>query len=171
MRNFIIPITILFLMACGRQSTDSVAEDTQAVYAVFGADIDPEGAISVLEIYDFMADKDSAEVKVSGEILEVCQMKGCWMDMKIGDDEYMTVRFKDYAFFVPKDAGGYEAVIEGKLKKDVESVEWLRHKAEDAGKSQEEIDAITEPRVSFTFLASGVLIKDYKISEDYTVEE
>jgi hypothetical protein len=36
----------------------------------------------------------------------------------------------------------------------------LKHMAEDEGKSQEEIDAITEPKMEYTFVAGGVIIKD-----------
>jgi hypothetical protein len=36
----------------------------------------------------------------------------------------------------------------------------LRHYAQDAGKSKEEIDKITEPKHMLTFLADGVLITD-----------
>jgi hypothetical protein len=40
------------------------------------------------------------------------------------------------------------------------SVEELRHYAEDAGKSQEEIEAITEPKKTYSFVADGVLLKE-----------
>jgi hypothetical protein len=40
------------------------------------------------------------------------------------------------------------------------SVEQLRHYAEDAGKSQEEINKIKDPQVSLTFLADGVYIEN-----------
>ena len=42
---------------------------------------------------------------------------------------------------------------------ETQTVDWLKHKAEDAGKSQEEIDAITEPEVKVSFMADGVIIK------------
>jgi len=36
----------------------------------------------------------------------------------------------------------------------------LKHLAEDEGKSQEEIDAITEPKMEYTFVAHGVIIEE-----------
>jgi hypothetical protein len=39
------------------------------------------------------------------------------------------------------------------------SVDDLKHYAEDAGKSQEEIDAITESEMAYTFVAEGALIQ------------
>ena len=38
-------------------------------------------------------------------------------------------------------------------------VDYLKHLAQDAGKSQEEIDAISEPETKLSYVATGVLIK------------
>ncbi len=72
----------------------------------------------------------------------------------------MLVRFLDYGFFMPLDAAGRTAIIEGLAKVDTLSVEWLKHQKEDASASQEEIDAITEPEISYTIEeATGVILK------------
>ena len=42
---------------------------------------------------------------------------------------------------------------------DTLSVETLRHYAEDEGKSQKEILAITEPQITLSLLADGVIIE------------
>ena len=81
------------------------------------------------------------------------------MDVDLGNGESMVVKFKDYGFFVPKNSSGSTAVLEGVAKVETQTVDWLKHKAEDAGKSQEEIDAITEPEVKVSFMADGVIIK------------
>lgn len=121
--------------------------------------ISPEGAIEASQLLAMLDGKDSVEVKVKGTINSCCQKKGCWMDMEIAEGENMTVRFKDYSFFVPMNSAGREAIIEGVAKIDTQSVDWLRHKAEDAGKSDEEIAAITEPELKVSFLASGVILE------------
>ena len=121
---------------------------------------------SVLELKDysdnkdkFIADKDNL-VKIEGEILSTCPMKGCWMKIKAEEDTIL-VRFKDYRFFVPTDGViGDKTIINGKLSVDTLSVALLRHYAEDAGKPSEEINKIKDPEVSMTFLAEGVMIKE-----------
>lgn len=81
------------------------------------------------------------------------------MDMKLADGSAMKVRFKDYGFFVPtRGLEGKRAVIQGTATREVVDVATLRHYAEDAGKSKEEIEKITEPRTDMLFLADGVLI-------------
>jgi hypothetical protein len=41
-------------------------------------------------------------LQTEGVIKEVCQQKVCWMKVDVGNGEEMLVRFKRYAFFVPK---------------------------------------------------------------------
>ena len=107
------------------------------------------------EIIDYKLEKDtflnsSSKIKLGGEILSSCPMKGCWMKISVEKDTVL-VRFKDYGFFVPKNG------IEGKR---TISVSQLQHYAEDAGKSKEEIALITKPEITISFLADGVLIKE-----------
>ena len=120
-------------------------------------------AVTDLEKFSNVIDKFSLEnidnKKLSGEIINVCPKKGCWMNLKV-DEDTIFVKFKDYSFFVPKT--GVEsklAFISGNISKDTISVERLRHYAEDAGKSSEEIEKIVKPEFKLSFLADGVAIK------------
>ena len=70
------------------------------------------------------------------------------------------VKFKDYGFFMPKDISGREVVMHGKAFFRVTPVEELRHYAEDAGKSADEIAQITEAKRELSFLADGVILVD-----------
>ena len=102
----------------------------------------------------------SSKLKIEGEILSSCPMKGCWMKISVENDTVL-VRFKDYGFFVPKNGiEGKSTIINGNISVDTLSVAQLQHYAEDAGKSKEEIDLITEPKITISFLADGVLIKE-----------
>lgn len=125
----------------------------------FGEKITEEGAMNSADMLTAMKGKDSIEVKLSAKVNAVCQVKGCWMRLDMGNGEEMMVKFKDYAFFVPKDATGKTAVVDGWAKVNTISVAELKHYAEDDGKSQAEIDAITEPKTELTFEAKGVILK------------
>ena len=59
---------------------------------------------------------------------------------------------------MPLNAEG-EVVVNGKAFVTETTVDELRHYAEDAGKSEEEIAAITESKFEYRFLADGVLLK------------
>ena len=141
----------LILLAC-----DATA---QSYYGTYGKEITAKGAKSLGEAAEMISD-DEQFVKLEGAIDRTCKMKGCWMEVSDAEGNTMRVTFKDYGFFVPKEGvEGKTAVMEGALEKKMISVEELRHYAEDAGKSEEEIAAITEPRMELSFVADGVIIK------------
>ncbi len=149
--------TAVLLAACGQQGPNAqVPEVSQS----FGAPTTPDGAISYAELPARMADKDSLAIKVVGKVAEVCQKKGCWMTIEAegADLPAMRVTFKDYAFFMPKDLAGKRVIIDGFAYISETSVEDLRHYAEDAGKSPDEIAGITEPLRELAFEAAGVLV-------------
>ena len=68
------------------------------------------------------------------------------------------VKMKDYGFFLPLAAKGKTVVIEGEFKMKTTSVAELKHYAEDAKKTQEEIDAIKEPQKEVKVLAKGIVV-------------
>lgn len=158
-------LAVLFA-ACG--STPTVEEaptNTKNEGKYFGENITAEGAIPYAKLVSTMGDADSMRVKVVGTVDEVCQKKGCWMSIINPDNpegEELFVKFKDYGFFMPLDLSGQEVIMDGYAFREVTSVDELKHYAEDAKEPQEVIDAITEPKEEFKFMASGVLILDEK---------
>ncbi|MCC6909480.1 MAG: DUF4920 domain-containing protein [Phycisphaerales bacterium] len=106
-------------------------------------------------------------VVVRGTIDEVCQTKGCWMVIVDGDRS-ARVKFKDYSFFVPRNAAGRQVVVRGWGEPTLIDVQWARHMAEDAGRSQAEIEAITEPVAVYEITAIGVYISGSGLEEPHT---
>ncbi|RNI22368.1 DUF4920 domain-containing protein [Rufibacter latericius] len=141
-------------------SPQNTAKASTAKVKIYGDKITPEGALNASELPKLLADQDSAKAKVATNVVQVCQAKGCWMEVAVEGHEPMRVTFKNYGFFMPKDIVGKEVVFEGIALKDTVSVADQRHFAEDAGKSKEEIAAITSPKPSITFVASGVQVKE-----------
>jgi hypothetical protein len=125
----------------------------------FGKEINENKAIDASALPAKMGDKMEMAAKVSGTVESVCQVKGCWMQVKLDNGETMRVVFKDYAFFVPKDIAGKTVVFEGEAQKKTVPVEHLQHYAKDAGQSKEEIAKIKDPKEELTFVADGVIVK------------
>lgn len=126
--------------------------------STFGEVITAHNAIQVAELPALLADKQIADVKIEGKVLDVCPKKGCWMSLEMPDKTTLMVKFKDYGFFVPLEMIGKTVVLEGQAKKIETSVDELKHYAEDAKKSKEEIAAITEPKKEIRLTANGVLV-------------
>ncbi|PWI30427.1 DUF4920 domain-containing protein [Flavobacteriaceae bacterium LYZ1037] len=145
------------------ENTVETEEIKEIAYASFGEKIEADNAIEaklMADTYKEMIVGDSLSTKMVAKVDEVCQAKGCWMKLDLGNDEEVMVKFKDYGFFMPKNIAGKEVVVNGKAFVSEVSVEEQRHYAEDAGKSDEEIAAITEPKRTYTFEADGVLLKE-----------
>jgi hypothetical protein len=53
-------------------------------------------------------------VRTEGMVTAVCQSKGCWMQLS-DETGVAHVKFAGYGFFVPKDASGHRAVVQGKI--------------------------------------------------------
>ena len=70
------------------------------------------------------------------------------------------VKMKDYAFFLPQNIAGKTILLDAKVTKQETYVKELRHYAEDAGKSKEEIAKITKPKVEIRVLANGIKVID-----------
>lgn len=97
---------------------------------------------------------------IMGEVVDVCEKKGCWMNVKVDDNNSYFVKMKDYAYFVPADIKGKKVMLNGVASREVVSVKELKHYAEDAHKSQAEIDAITKPEEKLNFMANSIKVMD-----------
>lgn len=165
MRKYLTFLLIgLLLFSCKNEAKKAdIAENTQEfTYKSFGKEIVADDAIaasSMAEHYKSMKVGDSVDSKMVGTVKEVCQAKGCWMKVDLEDGNQVMVKFKDYGFFMPKNIAGEEVIINGKAFVNEVPVSELRHYAEDAGKSAEEIAAITETEKTYSFEADGVLLK------------
>ena len=151
------------MVACKAEKKEETKENVapKIEFASFGEKIESTNALSETQMsdkFDGLKIGDTISVKFASKIGEVCTKKGCWMVLPAADKKTM-VKFKDYGFFMPLDSQGKEVIIEGKAFVKVTPIDELRHYAEDAGKSKEEIEKITEPKKEFSFLAHGVLMK------------
>ncbi len=126
--------------------------------AKYGAGTTAKGALEVNLLEEKLVTAEKYTGKVKGTVSKVCEKKGCWMTLAQTDGEGIMIRFKDYKFFIPKDIVGKDVVLEGIAQRTTTSVEDLRHYAEDAGKSKEEIEKIVSPKTAIEFIAKGVLV-------------
>ncbi len=164
MKKILLLSTIaLFMLNCKKAEEQTNEPEVEVTYTGFGAEITADNAIGISEMtekFKNLKEGDTIPVKFKSNILEVCQKKGCWMSMDLEGEKDAFVRFTGYKFFVPLDAQNQPTVVEGRAYLSVVSVDELKHFAKDAEKSQEEIDAITEPKITYAIQADGVLIQN-----------
>jgi len=119
----------------------------------FGAPLGKSETVSLADLVKAPESWNGRTVRTEGTVSAVCQEKGCWMTLKTGEAT-VRVRFKDYAFFVPKDAAGATVTLEGTFEVKTVPEKTAKHYADETpgGKAAE----IKGDQKEYSFLASGV---------------
>ena len=126
----VIAALSIVLVSCNKKEETIVKSQSKLTYASFGDKITDENPITKEEMltkYKTLKAGDTINVKLTTKINEICQNKGCWMTLDLGNDENAFVKFKDYGFFVPMNAQKRESVVEGKAFVEETSVAELKH--------------------------------------------
>jgi len=95
-------------------------------------------------------------ILVEGVIKRSCKMEGCWMELAPKmDASAVRIKMKDHAFFVPLDAAGLTAKVEGMMSVKTLSKAEVDHLMNEDGAKFDKINAdgtVTE----VSFIATGV---------------
>ena len=165
MKKIILLLTIVFSAATFAQEAEKKSgppAGNAAIGDVYGSQVSAKAeqtAISPKKLEKKLKSSKKLEtVAVKGKVTDVCDKKGCWLTVETDDNEKFFVKMKDYAFFVPTALKGKKVVLEGKAESREISVDELKHYAEDAKKSPEEIEKISQPENEIRFLASGIKV-------------
>jgi hypothetical protein len=105
----------------------------------YGAGVTVPESTSIAKI---LADPDAyigKTVRIEGKVLDVCPMKGCWMELaQEGDGPSLKVKVDDGVIVFPVTAKGKLAVAEGILEAIPMTREsyvgWMEHLAEESGR-------------------------------------
>ena len=165
MKKLLILPLLLLLAACqpGPEAVETPAEVVVPEgYEAFGATVDVEGAVPVTTVLATPDQFVGQEVKIEGEVSEVCQMRGCWATLVT---DAGTVRIQmprleddsDYAFTLPKDISGRTVVATGLLESRVIPADEQRHYDEDAGQAKEA--SAYQDKTEYTLKPTGVLVQ------------
>lgn len=110
MKKTIVFFAMLTLsIACKKENNSqneaqSEIKDT-LTYQSFGENITSDETLSKEEMlakYENMKAGDTLQVKFASNINTTCKKKGCWMTLKLPNEQEAFVKFKDYAFLCQK---------------------------------------------------------------------
>lgn len=102
-------------------------------------------------------------VLVEGEILEVCAMAGCWMELKSDtENQKVKIKVKDGDIVFPLEAKGKSALVEGTvyqidLTKE-EAIEYYKHVAAEQG-TEFDAETVTRPITLYQIKGIGAEIE------------
>jgi hypothetical protein len=137
----------------------------QAGGKTYGAGVKAAETTSMAKI---MADPDAwvgKKVRIEGKVVDVCPMKGCWMELEEGTGgAKMKVKVDDGVIVFPVDAKGKLAVAEGTVESIPMTreryVAWLEHLAEEKGEKLDPSTVGEGPYRIFQLKGEGAEIKD-----------
>ena len=81
----------------------------------FGAALSDRTLTQLAEIAGDPERFNGQVVKTEGEITQVCQRMGCWMEMRSEGAPAVRVPMAGHNFFLPRDCAGRRATIEGEV--------------------------------------------------------
>lgn len=101
------------------QAAAQPLESPQAEPRKFGAE--PKLPGEPIPVEQLLREPDAhlgKHIKCAGKVARVCQNAGCWLELQAeSGGEGLRVPMANHAFFIPKDAAGRHAVIEGELQR------------------------------------------------------
>ncbi|HCY75876.1 MAG TPA: DUF4920 domain-containing protein [Ignavibacteriales bacterium] len=126
MNKFVI-LFLLIISVAGYSQSDK-----------YGKEISLKEKTGISEILSDPEEYVGKTVLVEGEILEVCAMAGCWMDLKSdAENQKIKIKVKDGDIVFPVEAKGKSALVEGTVYKieltKEEAIEYYQHVAEEQG--------------------------------------
>lgn len=135
----------------------------QSEAANYGAELtltEKTSISSILEDPESYLDKT---VLIEGEVLDVCPMMGCWMEIKSDDGEKMIkVKVKDGEIVFPVEAKGKTALVEGTVYKieltQERAIQHFEHVAEEKGETFDP-STITGPMTIYQIKGLGAVIQ------------
>ncbi|MEM7050407.1 MAG: DUF4920 domain-containing protein [Acidobacteriota bacterium] len=131
----------------------------------YGAGVKETETTSIAKIVADPDAFDGKRVRIAGEVLQVCPMEGCWMELQEGEDgDKIRVKVQDGVIVFPASAVGKNAVAEGVVEllpmKREAYVRWLRHLADEQGKEFDEASVGEGPYRLIQVRGEGAEIAD-----------
>jgi len=113
--------------------------------ARFGEGVTLAATTPVAELLATAGDRVGERVAVRGEVTEVCQMAGCWLELRAAEgDAAVRVKVDDGVIVFPKWARGKAATAEGLVERlELSREDYILQQAHDAHESGRDFDETT----------------------------
>ncbi len=156
---------LLLALSCNTEAPEATtaaeapaAEAPAAEETRYGEPFTLTETISAADLLGDPSKYDGQMLLVEGRITEVCQKAGCWMVIAEGDKN-MRILMKDHSFAVPKDSGGSDCQIQGKITSRELDAEWVEHLASESERPDEMPEKNAVNNRVYEVEATGVLIR------------
>lgn len=133
-RSFSLAVFTLAVLGAAPSSSESCPADS------YGAGVTLAETTTVASLLAKPADFLGKTVAVKGQVKDVCEMMGCWLEVASEDgSRSLKVKVEDGEIVFPKTARGKEAIAQGTFEKQEltreQFVNQAKHAAEEQGRA------------------------------------
>ena len=126
--TYIVTVFVLFVSGC-----TSEPEMTQ-----YGSELTLSEVTPISQILEDPSMFVGQKVMIEGEVVDVCPMKGCWMEVRDSKtDKIMKVKVEDDVIVFDQNSKGKRAIAEGEIYEinltKEEAISYLKHLADEKG--------------------------------------
>ena len=155
-----LPIFTLIIISCSFQKTESDLLNKKNPDGYYGDNIILQKYSSFEDLMNSPNQYLDKDVLISGEIVEVCPMRGCWINVKDNNsDIIIRVKVTDGMIVFPLSSKGKQVDAQGKFLKlnftKEQAKNWKVHLAKEQGFILNPEDVILEPSDLFEYRIVG----------------
>ena len=137
MRRKIFIFLSFILFSCNQNYNQSIS--------LYGDDFNYDSIQSISSLIDNPNQFLDKQIVTEGKIVDVCPMKGCWIEIKDSDsDQIIRVKVQDDVIIFPQDSKEKKVIVNGVFTKieftEDQAIKWKIHLAEEKGLKLEESD-------------------------------
>jgi len=125
------------LFSCNQNYNQSIS--------LYGDDFNYDSIQSISSLIDNPNQFLDKQIVTEGKIVDVCPMKGCWIEIKDSDsDQIIRVKVQDDVIIFPEDSKEKKVIVNGVFTKieftEDQAIKWKIHLAEEKGLNLEDSD-------------------------------
>ena len=135
-RKIVIFLSFI-LFSCNQNYNQSIS--------LYGDDFNYDSIQSISSLIDNPNQFLDKQIVTEGKIVDVCPMKGCWIEIKDSDSgQIIRVKVQDDVIIFPEDSKEKKVIVNGVFTKieftEDQAIKWKIHLAEEKGLNLEESD-------------------------------
>ena len=161
-------LTIFVFSACEKELSEYDLLHKNDPIGNYGSVIDSKEFKQIKMLIDNADEYLNTDVLISGTILEVCPMRGCWVNVKDNDSESnIRVKVTDGEIVFPLSSKGKQVNVQGTFTKlefsEEQAKMWKIHLAEEQGIKLSKEDVVINPSdlIEYRIIGQAANIYNY----------
>ncbi len=153
LRKILIVLSFIFFSCTSDSNNKSID--------LYGSDFSYNSINTISSLTDNVDEFLNKEIVAEGQIVDVCPMKGCWIEVKDFDSQQIIrVKVQDDVIIFPQDSKEKKVIVNGIFSKieftEDQAIKWKIHLAEEKGLKLDKSDISLEPSDLIEYRIKGL---------------